>query len=225
MKKAKKHLYTARELFRIIWKQLEDEGKIPEGLLEYANATSDKHEFRDYSFDILGTACYGANEGIYVDLFFRGDIGNGARGGYPPRDTGSIGTLKTLSTSDDAFHQMATLMADFQIAAGKFMDAHLDDFTWVGFDIDYFRPDEDEARSQTTCRGLKTLQEAKSHALKNMARQKDHLWDRARITDNATGEATEVRICPHCAGCDCELSPVPNECFGSESEQEMCAYR
>ena len=225
MNKTKKHLYTAEELFRIITKQLEDEGKIPEGLLEYSHATSENHEFRDYSFDILGTVNYGANEGIYIDLFFRGDIGNGAQGSYLPANTGDIGTIKTLHTSDEAFHQMAALMADFQIAASRFVNAHLDDFTWVGFDIDYIKPDEEEASYQTTCRGFKTLQEAKQHALMRMARDKNHLWDRALITENATGKITEIRICPHCVGCDCELSPGLNECFGSESEQEMCAYR
>lgn len=219
--KTKKHLYTAAELFRIIMKQLEDEGKIPEGLLDYANATMEKCELRNYQFDILGTVNYGSSEGIHVDLFYRGDIGDE----HAPMDAvGNIGTIKTLSRSDEAFRQMAVLMADFQVAATRFVNAHLDDFTWVGFDIDYFKPGEEEAYYQTTCHGFRTLQETKRHAQMKMARQKNHPWERVLITDNATGETVEVRICPHCVGCKCMLGPGQNECFGSESEQKACAY-
>ena len=158
--KTKKHLYTAAELFKTIMDQLKAEGKVPDHI-DYALHTSDNIEFRDYAFDVLGCVNYGGSEGIYVDIFYRGDIGNSSSS--PSRHRGEIGTIKTLETSDEAFRQMAVLMADFQIAATRFINKHIDDFTWTGFDVDYYEAGKNVSTYGITCNGVRTSQELIGH--------------------------------------------------------------
>lgn len=181
----KKRLYTTTELFKLIMAQLKEEGKVP-NTLEYAIPDSEKSELRDYEFDVLGVVNYGGNEGIYIDLFYRGNAGIGFK------DRQHIGTIKTLDRSDEAFHRMAALMADFQIAATRFIAAHLDDFTWTGYDIDYFKQGESKPSRCTTYKGAKSLDEAVFHAKKTMQASRPPRYDKAVITDNATGKTKEA---------------------------------
>lgn len=149
----KKTLYTASGLFKTIMKKLKEEKRVPD-FLEYAIPTRNKYEFRNYAFDILGTVNFGSNEGIYIDVFFRGDIGDSNI------SSGSMGTIKTLNRDEDSFYRMAELMAAFQLAANTFVNEHLDDFTWTGFDIYYLKAGENQPKCGFTCSGLKTKNEA-----------------------------------------------------------------
>ena len=184
MKNTKKHLYTAVEIFKLIMQQLHQEGKVPD-ILDYELATNEEYEFRDYGFDILGCVNYGC-EGIYLDLFWRGDIGD-SRG----LRQGEIGTIKTLETSDEAFRTMAVLMADFQTTAHRFVNAHLDDFTWQGFDVDFYRYGSEERCYGVTCKAYRTSEEAVSYAKREMRTYKTKPFDYAVVTNNRSGE-TEI---------------------------------
>lgn len=188
--KEKKHLYTAAELFLVVMDQLREESKVPDGLLDYALPTADRYDLRDYGFDVLGCVNYGSSEGIYIDLFFRGDIGD-----PQSRMQGEIGTIKTLERSDEAFRQMAILMADFQIAATLFLNSNLDDFTWVGFDIDYYRHGSDKPCYGITCKGYKTLSQAVQEAKRTLEAYRDkYQYEYAVVTNNSTGKFETVSL-------------------------------
>lgn len=183
-----KTLYTSSSLFTVVWEQLREEGKVPEDLLDYAVPTEDFFEFRDYGFDVLGKINYGGSEGIYVDLYFKGEIGDPQH-----RKGGEIGTIKTLDTSDDAFRKMAVLMADFQIAATRFINRHLDDFTWTGFDIDYYQYGKEERVYGVTCKGYQNVAEAVNEARRTLkASREKYRYAYALVTDNRTGKTETI---------------------------------
>lgn len=161
----KKRIYTNTELFKLIMDQLQSENRVPD-ILDYALAENDPVEIRNYEFDVLGAVNYGGSEGIYIDLFLRGNIGYGWGG----KEHTKLGTIKTLRTDDDSFRQMAVLMADFQIAATRFVNAHLDDFTWIGYDIEYFREGETERSYGITGKAIRDFEEATEEAKRTMKR-------------------------------------------------------
>lgn len=121
----KRKTYTTKDLFDIVMAELSARDQVPD-ILDYALAAWNPKPVLDYGFDVLGCVNYGGSEGIYIDLFYSGDIGNGV-------EKGEIGTIKTLSRSDEAFLAMAELMARFQIEATRFINNNLDDFTHVGY--------------------------------------------------------------------------------------------
>lgn len=184
MAKTKKNLYTTASFFTIIMKQLREEGRIPE-ILEYALATDEETEIRNYEFDVLGAVNYGGSEGVYTDLFLKGNIGYGWA-----KEFTKLGTIKTLRTDDDSFRQMAILMADFQIAASRFINANLDDFTWIGYDIDYFRVGEAERSYGVTAKGIKSFDEAVEEAKRTMSRFSYYV--KAVITRNSDQKTKTV---------------------------------
>lgn len=175
----KKTLYTASRLFEIIMKKLKEEKRVPD-FLEYAIPTRNEYEFRNYAFDILGTVNFGSNEGIYIDVFFRGDIGDSNI------TSGSMGTIKTLNKDEDSFYGMAELMAAFQLAANTFVNEHLDDFTWTGFDIYFLKAGENQPKCGFTCSGLKTKNEAFKRASELFPT--DPRYVDAMIVNNANGD-------------------------------------
>ena len=195
----KKHLYTNVKIFKLIMNQLQSENRVPD-ILDYDLATHYTHELRDYAFDVIGHVNYGGSEGIYVDLFCQGNIG-----GKDGAGTYDLGTIKTLRTDDDAFRQMAVLMADFQIAATRFVNAHLDDFTWTGYDIDYFRAGETERSYGITEKAIRNFDEAIEEAKRTMKRFPYYV--KAVITHNADEKTKTVYgcvtedvpvVCDHC---------------------------
>lgn len=106
--------YKASELFDIICKRIE----LPDILDHHlANKYNDK-EITNVDWRFENRLEYGGNEGIYLHVD-AGDI--------------YLGTFKTLDTSDEAMRRMALLLADFIIAGSKFVNSHIDDFTWEGY--------------------------------------------------------------------------------------------
>lgn len=191
-----KTLYTTESLFKTIMDQLKDAGKVPEDIVDYALGPSNPRELRDYEFEVLGRVNYGGSEGIYVDLYFEGNIGDGWE---RRKSIGDIGTIKTLETSDEAFHKMATLMADFQIAASRFINQHLDDFTHVGYDMHFFRADGSEYGCGYTYKWISSFAEAEKEAEKHMAdTNQRYAADQSkqlvscRIIENKTGKEETV---------------------------------
>lgn len=183
----KKHLYTNTELFKLIMNQLQGENRVPD-ILDYALAESETTEIRNYEFDVLGAVNYGGSEGVYIDLFLRGNIGYGWS-----KERTKLGTIKTLRTDDDSFRQMAVLMADFQIAATRFVNAHLDDFTWLGYDVDYYRAGETERSYGVTLKGVQTFEAAEEEATRTMKRFSQYV--KAVITRNSDEKTKTVYGC------------------------------
>lgn len=183
----KKHLYTTAELFKLIMNQLQGENRVPD-ILDYALAESETTEIRNYEFDVLGAVNYGGSEGVYIDLFLRGNIGYGWS-----KECTKLGTIKTLRTDDDSFRQMAVLMADFQIAATRFVNAHLDDFTWLGYDVVYYRTGETERSYGVTLKGVQTFEAAEEEATRTMKRFSQYV--KAVITRNSDEKTKTVYGC------------------------------
>ena len=98
---------TTKELFDRIQTILKEKDKLPD-ILDYGLATSDPVPIRTYQFDLKSNLNYGNSEGIYLDLWIvYFDDGE--------RQQKGLGTYKTLSTSNEAMHTMAALLADFII--------------------------------------------------------------------------------------------------------------
>ena len=130
----KRRLIATEELFDAVMKELEKTGDVPD-IIDYALAARDSRPIRDCEFDVLGTVSYGGSEGIYVDLFYKGDIGTGY-------EQHGLGTIKTLESSDEAFLRMANLMAKFQLKAYKFINDNYDDLVHTGFESYCCRKDD-----------------------------------------------------------------------------------
>lgn len=180
-----KHLYTTTELFDLVVKQLRNEGRFPDLILDYVLATDTVLEFRNYEFSVLGSVNYGASEGIYVKLFCVGNIGYGW-----DKQHIELGTVKSLSDNDDTFRRMAMLMADFQIAATRFVNSHLDDFTWLGYDLDYYRAGEAERSYGVTMKGIRSFDDAIEEAKRTMRRFSYYV--KVVITRNSDGKTKTV---------------------------------
>ena len=115
---------TTEELFDKIYSILKEKGKLP-AILDYGHATSNPVPIRTYEFALGHCLDYGANEGIYLDLWIEYFVGNEER-------RAAIGTFKTLYEDVEAMHAMAGLLADFIIEERSYANANLDDFTWEG---------------------------------------------------------------------------------------------
>ncbi len=126
MVEERKKPYTGRELFDIVTKQLEAEGKMPE-IIEYVCPREDKGEpceLRTEEFDVTATLMYGSNEGAFIDVNIRDRERNI-----------TIGVVKTCNSGDDAVRALGCLAADYMITAGKFVEDHMQEFDWTGYTI------------------------------------------------------------------------------------------
>ena len=118
---------TTKELFNKIDGILKEKDKLPD-ILDYGLATSNPVTIRTYEFELKNNLDYGGCEGIYLDLWIMYYDGK-------ERQQKELGTFKTLSTSNEAMHTMAALLADFVIEECAYVNGNLDDFTWEGADV------------------------------------------------------------------------------------------
>lgn len=118
---------TTEELFNKIYGIMKEKGKLPD-ILDYGLATNNPVPIRTYQFDLKNNLDYGGSEGIYLDLWIEYFTNS-------ERRVNGIGTFKTLSTSNEAMHTMASLLADFIIEEYAYANGNLDDFTWEGADV------------------------------------------------------------------------------------------
>ena len=181
----KRKTYTTKDLFDIVMAELRARDQVPD-ILDNALAAWNPKPLLDYGFDVLGCVNYGGSEGIYIDLFYYGDIGNGV-------EKGEIGTIKTLSRSDEAFLAMAELMARFQIEATRFINKNLDDFTHVGYDARFYFNGEEKFHYGFTDKRSKSLDEAKKDAYHYLRMAEPYNYDYAVITENATEKEITVK--------------------------------
>lgn len=124
------------EFFNIINSKLKDDGKLPD-ILDYctASGSSSKLAIRSYELNVNATLMFGNCEGEFVDVSLWGDIGCGEKKEY------HLGSYKTLQTSADAMHTLGILAADFVFEATKYINDHLDDFDWQGYEVEILNED------------------------------------------------------------------------------------
>ena len=137
MDRLKRKKWNARELFLMIYEKLEKEGLVPDIILDYSCAGSASELIQSEEFDIVPHIVHGASEGIYMDI--RLEAGECARVFSTPKPELRLGTFKTLQTDKDAYKTMAVLGAEFVYALHEYIDMHMDEFNWTGFDITVFR--------------------------------------------------------------------------------------
>ena len=126
----RKKPYTAGELFNEIIKDI----PAPD-FIEFARPSAKPYcdtLIKTYSFNIYTRIVYGSNEGIYADVMLQGqyDIEQGA----PDL---CIGVIKTLRSDDEAVEEMYKYCSKIFIKGTRFVNDNLDDFTWLGFRIEY----------------------------------------------------------------------------------------
>lgn len=119
---------TTAEYFSEVCKILKEKGLMPEKFLDYSLAANNPVPMKNYEFSIRNNLDFGGSEGIYLDLWveFYEDGEKQMHG---------VGTFKTLLDSQGAMRTMAQLLADFIVEQHKFVNKHLDDFTWEGADV------------------------------------------------------------------------------------------
>lgn len=122
--------YTFEELFSAIQKRVENAGIWDESLIDYVLPDNARLEIRDIEFNVCSQVSYGINEGIYVDIYLSGAIGEKKE--YKHH---RIGVLKSLDTSREAMRAMAAIGADFVSELTSYVNGNIDDFVWQGYSV------------------------------------------------------------------------------------------
>lgn len=112
---------TAGELFSRICGRLKTKGRMPD-ILDYGLAARDTLPVTTAEFGLKSSLDYGGNEGIYLDLWVELPTDGG-------KETGRLGTFKTLHEGEEAMHTMAALLADFIIEKYAYVRENRDRFS------------------------------------------------------------------------------------------------
>lgn len=166
---------TTKEYFKTICKILSEKGKIPKNILDYFLPTSKEIPIKTYEFNLKNNLDYGGSEGIYLDLFI-------SFTSKEEKKLCSLGTFKTLQEDAKAMHTMATLLADFLIEGCSYVNQHLDDFTWKGFDVHILGEDGTTSSWGYTCSDIETAKKRKEKLLQS--------YPQVVIRNNATRKET-----------------------------------
>ncbi len=134
-------------------------------------ATSNSVPITTYQFDLKNNLNYGSNEGIYLDLWIE-YFSDGEK------CVNGLGTFKTLSTSNEAMHIMANLLADFIIEEYAYVNRNLDDFTWEGVNVHPLDENGKEIGWGYNCSSMERALEIKEELLKK--------YPQVIVGDNAT---------------------------------------
>ena len=161
---------TTEELFEKINGILKEKGKLPD-ILDYSHAIGSPDPIEAYEFVLGYGLTYGADEGIYLDLWIKYLEGNG-------KHIAAIGTYKTLYKDEDAMHTMALLLADFIIEEHSYVDENLDDFTWEGIDVHVLKDNGERLNWGYTCTTMEEALKRKDELLK--------YYQQVVVRDNAT---------------------------------------
>lgn len=155
MRKIKKP--TNQFLFDKVIEILKKQGKLP-NLLDYNLHEHNLKEFSDYQFNVGYMLDYGGNEGIYLDVFVKGICDETQNTIIVP-----LGIFKTLQTSEEAMVEMGKLAGHFTYALSKYVNSNLDDFTWKGYDINFYKEDDAYAYGYSCTTKERALQRAEEH--------------------------------------------------------------
>lgn len=119
---------TTVEYFNEVCNILKEKRLMPENFLDYTLATRKPVPMKTYEFSIRNNLDYGGSEGIYLDLWVE-FYEDGEKKMY------DIGTFKTLLDGQEAMRTMAQLLADFVAEQRRYVNEHLDEFTWTGVEV------------------------------------------------------------------------------------------
>ena len=161
---------TTEELFEKINGIMKEKGKLPD-ILDYGHAASNPVPIKTYEFALGHCLDYGANEGIYLDLWIEYMVEN-------EECRTAIGTYITLYEDAEAMHIMASLLADFIIEEHSYVNDNLDDFTWEGADVHALKENGDRMSWGYTCGTMEAALKRKDELLKH--------HKKASVRDNAT---------------------------------------
>lgn len=173
----KKKKYTNETLFDTIVSILKEKGLYPEGLDYDLVEQRTICDMKTYEWACKGDLAFGGNEGIYLDIYAVGDLGDGNK-------KVRLGVFKTLGESREDFYMMAKLQADFIWETSVFVNAHMDDFTWTGYDLDYYNGDKKIISV--------TVGDEKSAKMSMYRKSLYYEFDHIIMTDNATGKQKRI---------------------------------
>lgn len=126
--KSKKTSYISESVMtKGIIDTLKEKKKLPQNIWSSHIHKGDV-DIKDIEFDVLGELKYGANEGIYLDMFLRGIIDESEE-----EKTVLLCTFKTLDESEEAFYEMAKLQASFILEARKYVNEHRRELVRYGY--------------------------------------------------------------------------------------------
>ncbi len=120
---------TAKELVNIIADEMKEKGTLPKEL-DYVSGSSDCL-ITYYEFEFECVTKWGGSEGIYTDFYLNGNF-TGESGAVKRL---YIGCAKTLSEGTKAMYMMNKFAADFYMTATDYINHHIDDFTWEGYNL------------------------------------------------------------------------------------------
>lgn len=174
-KKLRKNLFTNESLFNTIVNVLKEKNLFPD-ILEYDLSDRNVVEIRTCEWDCTADLRFGGNEGIYLDVYAEGNIGNGY-------EKVRFGTFKTLYRDRESFYTMAKLQADFICEVDEFVNDNMEDFNWTGYDVEFYRENKKIMHIWTSNR---------ESAYRALQRRYKYDFDHAIIIDNETNGETRV---------------------------------
>ena len=126
--------YTAEEFFHIIMDIVRKEN-LDCDILDYAISSSENNQalIDSTDFSIRAAMVPGSSEGVYGEISIQGYTSNGIRYDI------YLGTLKTLCTDRDTMRKLGSILADFVRLGTDFVNDNIDDFTFSGYKIVYYR--------------------------------------------------------------------------------------
>ena len=133
MEKSKKKYLTIQELVMAAIQRAGEDPLYKDAQercsLEYSMVptAAEKDEVQLCTFDTIGYAEYGSNEGIYGTIEFRGVWNNRQKDGNGPRAK-DVFVAKTLSTTKDAYIGMAMMMTLISFHLDGFVRENLSRF-------------------------------------------------------------------------------------------------
>jgi hypothetical protein len=169
---------TNQGLFDTVITLLKEQGKLPE-ILDYHLHEHNLKEISDYQFNCNYKLDFGGSEGIYLDCYIEGICGEDEKFSRLP-----LGTIKTLSTSEDAMAEMGKLAGYFSFALSKYVNQNIDDFTWKGFDVNFYKEDGTYAFGYSCSDKEKALKRAEENKVK---------YAKVILRDNRTREETQIK--------------------------------
>ena len=124
-----KKLKTVQDLGNDLLAQMKAKNLCPNDLLDYAVVYPQQEKIYNDEFDLVGDLNYGSNEGIYLDVYIRGDCSD-----KPGKTVRKLAlTFKTLRQDDEALYEMAKLQASCMITFRSYMYKNASDYERRGF--------------------------------------------------------------------------------------------
>lgn len=176
MSKTRKRPYTNKELFNIIVNKIKEEGSLPD-ILDYYKPDSREQLIKTYEWEVSADLHFGGNEGIYLDLYIEGNLGDDLNEIW-------LGTFKTLRDDLAALKEMAILQAHFIWYCRKFVNDNIDDFEWTGYRVQFFKGEK------------KTMDYSTQHinsANNLIKRNYKYDWDYVILINNATQKEKKIK--------------------------------